>query len=637
MASDCVSPPQAASRRAPLSDSTLHTLRRTVAMRKRESFRAIAAKVGVSEATVRRRAAANDWTPKRLGRAPLLDQSSEARFIGLLMQRWSEGRGMTQKTMRLEAAKFMTPTRADADNDGDEAPSHGWSCRFMKRNASDLRLLSPQPYPSSRAAGNSRDVYTRFFGHLRAAYNTLSLTEYQVWNVDEVIFGDKMKLCHVVGPAGGTGTKTRALSQATIRLIICGSASGSMMPPTVVAHAKESISPEVANAVEKAGFYFLAVNGADQTGDDFASWVRKVFLENLPRRRPQLLVMDNSSIHMTEVSLKTLAEAGTHVVTLPPSTTDRTQPLDVAVFRPVKAHWLQRANERMQRAARPEYSVAQLIKWLHEAFGAADVHTHLIKGFEATGLWPLNPKKLVPPLEMTHTEATPAAEHDGGSSPGPVPARAGEITPPPPGTPVAGRRRQRVWNQKLPPPASRIRITPGQAMSPAELRELVSVREEQRQMVLEDRLAREIERTAFLEGQERRAASGPKPQVIDQQGDAAGQPAAPQGQRGRRKLRVRRDDTQRPIRHTRSPLAQLSANTGAPQSETTARHARSPRGGTVVVPPPERRSRATLGYTIFDDSADQATPALRPRLREGLRNSIHPNRSPDFAYIGSGR
>lgn len=110
MAATCSSPPPAASRRAPLSETKLDLLRRAVAMRKHDSLRAIAAKAGISEAALRRRIAADDWTPKRLGRAPLLDPSSKAFSIGLMMHRWSEGRGMTQKTMRLEASKFMTPT-----------------------------------------------------------------------------------------------------------------------------------------------------------------------------------------------------------------------------------------------------------------------------------------------------------------------------------------------------------------------------------------------------------------------------------------------------------------------------------------------------------------------------------------------
>jgi hypothetical protein len=178
---------------------------------------------------------------------------------------------------------------------------------------------------------------------------------------------------------------------------------------------------------------------------------------------------------------------------------------------------------------------------------------------------------------------------------------------------------------------------PGKAMSPAELRELVSVREEQRQMVLEDRLAREIERTAYFKEQERRAPSGAAPQVAAQVGDVAGQLAAPQGQRGRRKLRVCRDDNQRPIRRNRSPLAQLSTNMGAQHRDTTIWHARLPQEGSAAAPPPERWSRASLGYMIFDDTADQAAPAQRPRLREGLRISMHPNRSPEFAYTGSVR
>lgn len=122
--------------------------------------------------------------------------------------------------------------------------------------------------------------------------------------------------------------------KATIRLVICGSASGSMVPPTAAVGAKEHLSPEVTKAAEKAGFYSQEpTKQATTTHPGSAS----VFSEHFIRRRLQLPVLDNSGIHMTNIPLKTLAEADTHVFALPPSTTDHTRLLDVAVLRMVKS------------------------------------------------------------------------------------------------------------------------------------------------------------------------------------------------------------------------------------------------------------------------------------------------------------
>jgi hypothetical protein len=97
-----------------------------------------------------------------------------------------------------------------------------------------------------------------------------------------------------------------------------------MVPPTAAVGAKGNLSPEVTKAVEKAGFDFRTVPGADQAGDDYTSWFCSVFSEHFTRRRRlQPLVLDNSGIHMTSIPLKTLAEADTHVfasITLDPWT-----------------------------------------------------------------------------------------------------------------------------------------------------------------------------------------------------------------------------------------------------------------------------------------------------------------------------
>lgn len=61
------------------------------------------------KAVLRRRIVADDRTTKRLGRAPLLGVSSEAYFIGLMTQGWSEGRGNAQGTMRSEASDASRP------------------------------------------------------------------------------------------------------------------------------------------------------------------------------------------------------------------------------------------------------------------------------------------------------------------------------------------------------------------------------------------------------------------------------------------------------------------------------------------------------------------------------------------------
>jgi hypothetical protein len=69
-------------------------------------------------------------------------------------------------------------------------------------------------------------------------------------------------------------------------------------------------------------------------GPSMADWITH-FGERNPRR-PLLLIIDNVKIHLTADVFKAAEKAGIDLLCLPPHTTSRLQPLDVAVFKSFK-------------------------------------------------------------------------------------------------------------------------------------------------------------------------------------------------------------------------------------------------------------------------------------------------------------
>jgi hypothetical protein len=74
------------------------------------------------------------------------------------------------------------------------------------------------------------------------------------------------------------------------------------------------------------------------------TWFEKVFLKYLdvrriPREEIKVLIMDNLSAHMSFRIMEQARENNVRVVFLPPNSTHLTQPLDVAVFAPLKKQW----------------------------------------------------------------------------------------------------------------------------------------------------------------------------------------------------------------------------------------------------------------------------------------------------------
>lgn len=108
---------------------------------------------------------------------------------------------------------------------------------------------------------------------------------------------------------------------------------------------------------------------------------------------PVLLILDNHSSHISFDAYNFYRKHSIVVVTLPPHTSDRTQPLDVSFFRPLKCalsmeYKLYLGLHPFERIT--EYNIAELLNkaWLKTATPAKAV-----SGFLTCGIYPLNHEK----------------------------------------------------------------------------------------------------------------------------------------------------------------------------------------------------------------------------------------------------
>ena len=105
---------------------------------------------------------------------------------------------------------------------------------------------------------------------------------------------------------------------------------------------------------------------------------------------PVLILMDNHESHTSYDAILLAKEKGIHLLTFPPHTSSRLQPLDVSVYGPLKTYWSQ-AMENWLRLhpgrAVTEYEIGEL---LGVAFPKAFSQTNITSGFSKPGIFPLN-------------------------------------------------------------------------------------------------------------------------------------------------------------------------------------------------------------------------------------------------------
>ncbi|KAG5871795.1 hypothetical protein JTB14_023478 [Gonioctena quinquepunctata] len=124
---------------------------------------------------------------------------------------------------------------------------------------------------------------------------------------------------------------------------------------------------------------------------------------------PKVLIGDNLASHISITVIQKCEEHEIRFILLPPNSTHLTQHLDVSVFRPIKTAWrqiLQRWKKNNRGVVRKDVFPRLLNQALNhvEASGEKNIKS----GFEATGICPLNRKKvLLDKLPKTDEPALP--------------------------------------------------------------------------------------------------------------------------------------------------------------------------------------------------------------------------------------
>ena len=147
--------------------------------------------------------------------------------------------------------------------------------------------------------------------------------------------------------------------------------------------------------------YFMNGSPAGSIGHSTKSgWMNEeaftIFLEHFIRHtncsidHPVLLILDNHKSHISLKAVTTAKENGVVMLTLPPHTSHRLQPLDKTVYGPLKTYF-NRATDGWMRTHPGRtvsiYEVAELVK---QAFMPAMTPTNITSGFRATGIFPFN-------------------------------------------------------------------------------------------------------------------------------------------------------------------------------------------------------------------------------------------------------
>lgn len=151
------------------------------------------------------------------------------------------------------------------------------------------------------------------------------------------------------------------------------------------------MSPTLEKDGPPGALYNCSKNGWT-TEELFVLWL-KHFKKNVQPtpERPVLLILDNHYSHITIESYELCRKSGITMVSIPPHTSHRLQPLDVAFFGPLKSAYNIECDRFMKTNQYKFIRPDDFANLFNKAYSRIATVAKGIAGFKSTGIYPLDP------------------------------------------------------------------------------------------------------------------------------------------------------------------------------------------------------------------------------------------------------
>lgn len=211
-----------------------------------------------------------------------------------------------------------------------------WLYGFFKRNPS-VSIKKPESTSLARITGFNREEVMLFFQNLEYLMTQHKFKATKIYNMDETGISTVQDPGLIIAEKGqkSIGSVTSWEWGKNVTVICSMSASGNYIPPLFIFPRKR-----MSNSLSKGGppgaLYHVTDNG--WTNDEiFLIWLKHFTAHVKPNNEePVLLILDNHGSHITLPAYNFCRTNGIIMLSIPPHSSHRMQPLDVKFFGPLK-------------------------------------------------------------------------------------------------------------------------------------------------------------------------------------------------------------------------------------------------------------------------------------------------------------
>ena len=358
-----------------------------------------------------------------------LTPPEEAELVRWITQLTITGYSPTHALLR-SMAETIRKGRVLQSNDSDYKDPLGtdWVRRFLLRHP-QLKSVVGHRIDTVWIKDASKEVLERWFNAFEQTVKQYQIIKENIYNFDEsgfsigqiqatrVIINSRIRQKYQVNPG----------RQEWVSAIECICADGSSISPLIIFKG-ENLSKQWIPADIHSDWKFACNTKGWTSNQHGLEWLRRCFEPSTREKangKPRLLICDGHASHVTGDFIAYCMYHNIVLLLLPPHTSHLTQPLDVAVFGPLKRYMAMELQELIQT----EISRLQKAEWLGayvRARARAFSTTNNCSGFSGAGLVPFRQSKVLrrvassptpPPRSATPETRTPFENPDLTSSP----------------------------------------------------------------------------------------------------------------------------------------------------------------------------------------------------------------------------
>ncbi|XP_018578256.1 uncharacterized protein LOC108916477 [Anoplophora glabripennis] len=301
--------------------------------------------------------------------------------------------GLTMQDFRSVAFQLAVKNGLDHSfNKDKKMAGKDWMAKFMDRHP-ELSLRKPEATSGGRAMGFNRVNVSRFFELLTSIVEKHKITADRIYNCDETgITVNPKGHSKIIASKGKrqVGALKSAERGETVTAELCFSASGAYMSPMLI-FPRKRMQKEFELGLPPGSWAEAHETGWINT-EIFTRWFRKfIKFSKASKENTVLLILDGHSTHTKNIEVIDLArDNGVVLLCLPPHASHRLQPLDVSLMKPISCYYEAETRKWLRTNPGKVITLWQVASLFGSAFVNAATMRTAMKGFEKTGIWPLD-------------------------------------------------------------------------------------------------------------------------------------------------------------------------------------------------------------------------------------------------------